>query len=105
MAEQQKRKLRIHDNPNVIESYANKFVGSFFDGGGVSLTFGALRLIPENIDDGPKPGQLPEVHVTHRLTLSPSAAVELINGLNTMLGALTQAQAQAEAAQQSGQTH
>ena len=33
------------------------------------------------------------IQVTHRLTLSPTAALELLNGLNTTLAALRQAQA------------
>jgi hypothetical protein len=92
VTEQQKPKLRILDNGDVVESYANKFVGSFFDGSAVGLTFGAIRLIPEKTNEGPKPGQQLVVHITHRLTLSPSAAIELISSLNTVLTALTQAQ-------------
>ena len=96
----QQLKFRIEDNPAVIESYANKLVGSFFDGGSVCLTFGALRLLPKKAGDGSREDQLPTVHVTHRLTLSPSAAVELAKGLNTILKALEQAQAQAKKAAQ-----
>jgi hypothetical protein len=87
-------KLRIVDNPDVTEFYINKFLGSFFDGGAVTLTFGNIRLLSEKTDEGPTPGQQPHIHVTHRLSLSPSAAVELINGLNTVLNAMTQAKAQ-----------
>jgi hypothetical protein len=98
MNQQQKPgKLRIHDNASVIPTYANKFVGSAFDGGGVTLTFGNVRLIAERTDESVKPGQNPEVYITQRLTLSPAAAVELINGLNVILSALRQAQAQSPA--------
>ena len=38
------------------------------------------------------------IQVTHRLTLSPPAVIELINGLNTTLTALREAQAQRAAA-------
>ena len=36
MAEQQQPKFRIQDNPSIIETYANKFLGSVFDGGAVT---------------------------------------------------------------------
>ena len=102
MAEQQQPKFRIQDNPSVIETYANKFLGSVFDGGAVTLTFGSLRVSLEKSDEGPTQGQQPVIQITHRLTLSPAAAVELITGLNATLTALRQAQAQ-RVAQQSGQ--
>jgi hypothetical protein len=106
VAEQQQPKLRIQDNPSVIEIYANKFLGSVFDGGAVGLTFGSIRVLPERTDEGPIQNQQPVIHVTHRLMLSPMAAMELIKGLNTTLTALMQAREQAQgAAQQSGQSH
>jgi hypothetical protein len=94
MAEQ-KPKFRIRDNPAISEAYANKFIGSTFDGGAVILTFGAVRLVTERVDEGPRPGTHPEVYITHRLALSPACTVELINGLNTILTALQTQQAQA----------
>jgi hypothetical protein len=45
---------------------------------------------------GQKESPHPVVHVTTRLALSPSCAVELIKGLNAILTAVTQAKAQAE---------
>ena len=89
MAEQQQPKFRIQDDPSVVETYANKFLGSVFDGGSVTLTFGSLRVPLEKTDQGQ-----PVVQITHRLALSPTAAVELINGLNATLSALRQSQAQ-----------
>lgn len=103
---EQKQKFRIHDNPAIGEVYVNKFIGSFFDGGAVTLTFGTIRLVTEKTDEGPREGSQPAVYITHRLSLSPSAAVELINGLNTVLSALTQAQARTQAMKQTpGQSH
>ena len=96
MAEQQQPKFRIQDNPSIIETYANKFLGSVFDGGAVTFTFGSLRVRLEKTDEAPIQGQQPVVQVTHRLTLSPAAAIELIKGLNATLTALRQAQAQAQ---------
>jgi hypothetical protein len=96
MAEQKpKPKFQIHDNPAVVEAYANKFIGSMFDGGAVALTFGSIRLLPEKTDEAPRDGQQPAVYVTHRLALSPAAAVELVSGLNSLLANLQQAQAAA----------
>ena len=93
MAEQQP-KFRIQDDPTVVETYANKFLGSVFDGGSVTLTFGSLRIPLEKTDEGGIQGQQTVIQITHRLALSPTAAVELINGLNATLTALRQAQAQ-----------
>jgi hypothetical protein len=93
MAEQ-KQKFRIQDNSTVVETYANKFIGSSFDGGAVMLTFGTTRFSPEKTDEGSKEGPNAVVHVTTRLALSPSCAVELMKGLNAILTAITQAQAQ-----------
>ena len=103
MAEQQQPKFRVQDNPSIVETYANKFLGAVFDGAAVNLTFGSLRLHLEKTDQAPTQGQPPVVQVTHRLTLSPAAAIELINGLNATFTALRQAQAQAQrVAQQPG---
>jgi hypothetical protein len=97
VAEQQQPKFRIQDDPSIIETYANKFLGAVFDGAAVNLTFGSLRLHLEKTDQAPTQGQQPVVQVTHRLTLSPAAAIELINSLN--LTGLKQAQAQAQGQQ------
>ena len=37
MTDQQQPKFRIQDNPSIIETYANKFLGSVFDGGAVKF--------------------------------------------------------------------
>jgi hypothetical protein len=42
---QQQPQFRIQDNPSIVETYANKFLGSVFDGGAVSLTFGTIRVV------------------------------------------------------------
>jgi hypothetical protein len=86
MAEQPKP--LIVDNPTVPVAYANKFIASSFDGGAVSLTFGTINLLPERIDTQPAAGSVPAVHVSARLTLSPAATVELMNGLSRILQTL-----------------
>jgi hypothetical protein len=89
MAEQQQPQFRIQDNPSIVETYANKFLGSVFDGGAVSLTFGTIRVVLEKTGGGqPAQGQETVIQVTHRLTLSPTAAVELMKGLNTTMTTL-----------------
>jgi hypothetical protein len=82
-------KFRIQDNPSIVETYANKFLGSVFDGGAVSLTFGTIRVVVEKTGGGqPAQGQETVIQVTHRLTLAPAAAVELMKGLNTTMTTL-----------------
>jgi hypothetical protein len=100
MAEQQQPNFRVQDNASIVETYANKFLGSYFDGGGVCLTFGTLRVPLEKAGEGPIQRQQAVIQVTHRLTLSPTAALELMNGLNSVLTAV-KAQAQ-RAMQQPG---
>ena len=98
MAEQQQPKFRIQDDPSIIETYANKFLGAVFDGSAVNcLHLGRSGSSLEKTDQAPTQGQQPVVQVTHRLTLSPAAAIELINSLN--LTGLKQAQAQAQGQQ------
>ena len=40
MAEQQQPKFRIQDDPSIIETYANKFLGAVFDGSAVIVPLG-----------------------------------------------------------------
>jgi hypothetical protein len=87
MADQQKP--RIADDARVLEIYGNKVVSTSFDGGAVVITIGTGRFLPERIDDALQQGQQPVIHVTARLALSPSAAVELGNALNNILRAMT----------------
>ena len=87
MADQQPKPLII-DNPSVQVAYANKLIATSFDGGAVSLTLGTINFLPERIDTPPPAGRVPPVHVTARLTLSPAATVELMNGLSKILATL-----------------
>ena len=99
---QNKQKLRVVDNPAIVESYANKFVGASFDGSAVAVTFGTARFLPTDTSEPPKSGQHPAVTVTARIALSPDAAVELVNALRNMLNHL---QAMRKAAREAaGQT-
>ena len=83
------QKPRIQDDAGVLEVYGNKVISAAFDGGAVLITIGTTRFfLPERLDDAPQQGQQPVVHVTARLALSPSAAVELGNALNNILRAM-----------------
>jgi hypothetical protein len=83
------RKPRVVDNPDVGEIYANKTIGASFDGGAITVLVGCSRIVPEFVDSCIEPSDAPAVYVTSRLTLSPAAAVELMNALNGILAALS----------------
>src|SRR5258705_1479457 len=89
MTDIQPKPRRIEDDPHVLEVYGNKLINVSYDGGAVVVTVGAARFVPERIDDASQQSQQPVVHVTARLALSPAAAVELVNALNNILGAIT----------------
>lgn len=83
-------KFQIIDNPAIGEVYVNKLISASFDGGAVTVTFGSTRVMPEHDGEAPKKQQPASVYVTTRVTLSPSAAVELTNALGAMLKNLSQ---------------
>jgi hypothetical protein len=85
------QKPRVADNPDVSEVYVNKTIGCSFDGGAISVLLGCSRVVPERLDTMPEQDQPPPVYVTGRLALSPAAAVELINSLNGILAAISNA--------------
>jgi hypothetical protein len=84
-------KPRVVDNPDVSEVYVNKTIGCSFDGGAISVLVGCSRVVPECLDTMPAQDHPPPVYVTGRLALSPAAAVELINSLNGILAAISNA--------------
>jgi hypothetical protein len=86
------QKPNIIDNPSVGELYANKLIGTSFDGGAVSITLGTTRFMP---GESPKKGKPATVYVTARLALSPGGAVELANALGAMLKTLKEMQEKA----------
>jgi hypothetical protein len=99
MADAQKN-FNIIDNPAISELYANKLIGTSFDGGAVSITLGATRFVPQKGGESPKKDQPASVHVTARLALSPGGAVELANALGAMLKTLSQMQQKAAQVQE-----
>lgn len=80
--------MTVVDDTSVKEVYANKVIGTTFDGGAVSITLGVGRFVPKMTDETPNQGALPTIHVSGRLSLSPGAAVELANALKLMLDKL-----------------
>lgn len=76
----------IIDDLSVKEIYANKLVGTTFDGGTLSITMGVARILPAT--GGEVESEAPQIHVTARFALSPAAAVELANNLGKMLNKL-----------------
>jgi hypothetical protein len=68
----------------VTELYSNKLLSMSADGTVVILTFGTKRTI---FDSEGKSKEL--FHVTSRIAISPSTAAELLQGLNSLQGALS----------------
>ena len=99
------QKFPIVDNASVAECYANKLIAAAFDGGAVVITLGATRFVPKDSAETPKEGKLHPVHVTARLAVSPSGAVELANALNSMLKMLSQIQQKAAIAAANTKSH
>ncbi len=77
---------RIVDDPSVREIVATTAVtGSLFEGA-LFVTLAARRALPETA--GGPPTQAPHAHVTGRLVLTPTAAVELVNMLGSLLATM-----------------
>lgn len=80
------KKFRIKDDPTVRELYSSHLCACAFDGANVSITFGALRMIPERAGEPPKSGSGDvSVYINSRIALSPNAAVELMQTLQTLV--------------------
>jgi len=90
----------IIDDLSVKEIYANKLVGTTFDGGTLSITMGVARIFPATGGELESEAS-PQIHVTARLALSPAAAVELANNLGKMLNKLKEITAIRQADQKS----
>lgn len=74
--------------------YAGEVVGVMFDGAAINITFGNLESRIARKDD--TPSDPPVVAVCGKLSLSPHAAIQAVNILNKVLGAI-QASGKAEA--------
>jgi hypothetical protein len=81
MSEGSKR-LKVHDDPSIRETYVNQMVSASFDGGSLILTLGVRRYVPDCVGEPIKPSS---VLVTERLALTPAVAIEMVNSLQGLL--------------------
>ncbi len=79
--------IRYVDRPDVGETFADSITGLVFDGQTLRIEFGVTR-VDEVKPDAPITGRR---YPTSRIVLSPGAAVELINRMQQIGAALTQA--------------
>ena len=85
--ERQTATIRYVDRPEVGETFANSITGLVFDGQTLRIEFGVTR-VDEVKPDAPITGRR---YPTSRIVLSPGAAIELINRMQQIGAALTQA--------------
>jgi hypothetical protein len=79
--------IRYVDRPDVEETFADSITGLVFDGQTLRIEFGVTR-VDEVKPDSPITGRR---YPTSRIVLSPGAAIELINRMQQIGAALTQA--------------
>jgi hypothetical protein len=80
--------LAVIDDPAVKELYANKVVSVAYDGGGVTLTLGVRRMVPDKIENKEGPAHDAQVYITSRLTVSPHCALEIAANLAKVIETL-----------------
>ncbi|TXN43876.1 hypothetical protein [Methylobacterium sp. WL7] len=81
-----KPSIRIVDDPSVREIVATSTVTGSLTEGLLFVTLAASRALPEAT--GLPPSQGPVAQVTGRLVLTPSAAVEMVNTLSSLLSTI-----------------
>ncbi len=86
-SERQAATIRYLDRPDVAETFADCVTGVLFDGQTLRLEFGVTRL-DEVKPNTPITGRR---YPACRLVLPPAAAVDLINRMQHIAAALTQA--------------
>jgi hypothetical protein len=86
-SERQAATIRYVDQPEVAETFADSINGLMFDGQTLRIEFGVTRL--DEVKQGsPISGRR---YPACRVVLPPAAAVELINRMQQIAAALTQA--------------
>jgi hypothetical protein len=85
--QRQAASIRYVDRPDVDETFADSITGLVFDGQTLRIEFGVTR-VDEVKPDAPITGRR---YPTSRIVLSPGAAIELINRMQQIGAALTQA--------------
>jgi hypothetical protein len=86
-AQRQAATIRYIDRPDVVETFADAVSGLVFDGQSLRIEFAVTRL-DEVKPNSPITGRR---YPTCRLVLPPAAAVDLINRMQQIGAALTQA--------------
>ena len=86
-AERQGATIRFLDRPDVAETFADSITGLLFDGQMLRIEFGVTRL-DEMKPNAPITGRR---YPACRVVLPPAAAVDLINRMQQIAAALTQA--------------
>ena len=86
-ADGQTASLRYIDRPECIETFADSINHVYFDGQSLRIEFGVTRL-DDVKQNAPVTGRR---HPAQRMVLTPMAAVELINRMQQVGAALTQA--------------
>jgi len=79
--------LRYVDRPECMETFADSINGLSFDGQALRIEFGVTRMDDVKPNAAMTGRRMPAC----RLVLSPAAAVELINRMQQIASALTQA--------------
>jgi hypothetical protein len=79
--------LRYVDRPDLAETFADAINGVIFDGQSLRIEFGVTRLDEIKTDTSIKARRFPAA----RLVLTPAAAVDLINRMQKIGEALTNA--------------
>jgi hypothetical protein len=85
--ERQPASIRYLDNADMAETFADSITGLIFDGQTLRIEFGVTRF-DEVKPNSPITGRR---YPAARLVLPPAAAVELINRMQQIANALTQA--------------
>jgi hypothetical protein len=85
--ERQAATIRYLDRPDVTETFADSITGLVFDGQTLRIEFSVTR-VDEVKPDAPISGRR---YPASRIVLSPGAAIELINRMQQIGAALTQA--------------
>ena len=86
-AGQQSAQLRYVDRPHITETFADSLTGLSYDGQTLRIEF-AVTTLDEVRPNAPVTGRR---FPACRLVLTPNAAVELINRMQQVAAALTQA--------------
>ena len=85
--ERQAATIRYLDRPDVTETFADSITGLVFDGQTLRIEFSVTRVDEVKPDSPITGGRYP----ASRMVLSPGAAIELINRMQQIGAALTQA--------------